>query len=76
MITLEQTIAAIRPCDPEAVAAARAHQERLTKPRGSLGVLEEVAVRLAGAAAVSPPPVPAPRRWPSSPPTTGSTPGA
>ncbi|GIH78827.1 nicotinate-nucleotide--dimethylbenzimidazole phosphoribosyltransferase [Planobispora longispora] len=60
MITLEQTIAAIRPCDPEAVAAARAHQERLTKPRGSLGVLEEVAVRLAGAAAVSPPPVPAP----------------
>ncbi|GGS91976.1 hypothetical protein GCM10010156_57810 [Planobispora rosea] len=60
MITLEQTIAAIRPCDPEAVAEARAHQDRLTKPRGSLGVLEDVAVRLAGIAAVSPPPVPAP----------------
>ena len=45
---LEQTIAAIRPADPAAVAEARAHQDRLTKPRGALGVLEEVAVRLAG----------------------------
>ncbi|WP_449063223.1 nicotinate-nucleotide--dimethylbenzimidazole phosphoribosyltransferase [Planomonospora algeriensis] len=60
MTILEQTLAAIRPADPEAVAEARAHQDRLTKPRGALGVLEEVAVRLAGAAAVSPPPIPAP----------------
>lgn len=43
-----------------ALAEARAHQDRLTKPRGSLGVLEEVAVRLAGAAGVCPPPMPTP----------------
>ncbi|GAT70923.1 nicotinate-nucleotide--dimethylbenzimidazole phosphoribosyltransferase [Planomonospora sp. ID91781] len=60
MTILEQTLAAIRPADPEAVAEARAHQDRLTKPRGALGALEEVAVRLAGAAAASPPPIPAP----------------
>ncbi|WP_326824588.1 nicotinate-nucleotide--dimethylbenzimidazole phosphoribosyltransferase [Streptosporangium sp. NBC_01756] len=60
MTVLEQTVAAIRPADPVALAAARAHQDSLTKPRGALGVLEEVAVRLAGAAAVSPPPLPVP----------------
>ncbi|MFI7535164.1 nicotinate-nucleotide--dimethylbenzimidazole phosphoribosyltransferase [Streptosporangium sp. NPDC049376] len=60
MTILEQTLAAIRPADPDALAEARAHQDRLTKPRGALGVLEEVAVRLAGAAAVNPPPLPAP----------------
>jgi nicotinate-nucleotide--dimethylbenzimidazole phosphoribosyltransferase len=57
---LQETIAAVRPADPAAIAAAREHQDRLTKPRGSLGALEEVAVRLAGAAGVSPPPMPAP----------------
>ncbi|MFI6504560.1 nicotinate-nucleotide--dimethylbenzimidazole phosphoribosyltransferase [Nonomuraea typhae] len=57
---LEETIAAIRPADARALADARAHQDRLTKPPGSLGVLEEVAVRLAGAAGVSPPPMPVP----------------
>ncbi|GGQ30413.1 nicotinate-nucleotide--dimethylbenzimidazole phosphoribosyltransferase [Streptosporangium pseudovulgare] len=60
MTLLEQTIAAIRPADPAALAAARAHQDSLTKPRGALGALEEVAVRLAGAAAVNPPPMPFP----------------
>ncbi|MGJ6960324.1 nicotinate-nucleotide--dimethylbenzimidazole phosphoribosyltransferase [Streptosporangium sp. G11] len=60
MTILEETIAAIRPADPAAVAEARAHQDRLTKPRGALGALEDVAVRLAGAAAVSPPPLPVP----------------
>ncbi|MGI5274350.1 nicotinate-nucleotide--dimethylbenzimidazole phosphoribosyltransferase [Nonomuraea sp. CA-218870] len=58
--TLTETLAALRPADPAVLADARAHQDRLTKPRGSLGALEEVAVRLAGAAGVSPPPVPAP----------------
>ncbi|NRQ35024.1 nicotinate-nucleotide--dimethylbenzimidazole phosphoribosyltransferase [Nonomuraea sp. NN258] len=57
---LAETLAAIRPADAQALADARAHQDRLTKPRGSLGALEEVAVRLAGAAGVSPPPMPAP----------------
>jgi nicotinate-nucleotide--dimethylbenzimidazole phosphoribosyltransferase len=53
---VEQTIAAIRPLDPDAIAAARALQARLTKPPGSLGLLEELGVRLAGLAGACPPP--------------------
>ncbi|MEU8323387.1 nicotinate-nucleotide--dimethylbenzimidazole phosphoribosyltransferase [Nonomuraea sp. NPDC048881] len=60
MSVLAETLAAIRPADPEALAEARAHQDRLTKPRGALGALEEVAVRLAGASGVCPPPMPEP----------------
>ncbi|GAA2901085.1 hypothetical protein GCM10010517_66860 [Streptosporangium fragile] len=60
MTIVEQTIAEIRPADAAAIAEARAHQDRLTKPRGALGALEDVAVRLAGASAVSPPPLPVP----------------
>ncbi|MFC0865315.1 nicotinate-nucleotide--dimethylbenzimidazole phosphoribosyltransferase [Sphaerimonospora cavernae] len=60
MTPIDETIAAIRPIDAKAMAEARAHQDRLTKPRGSLGVLEDVAVRLAGIAAVCPPPLPTP----------------
>jgi nicotinate-nucleotide--dimethylbenzimidazole phosphoribosyltransferase len=51
------TIEAIRPLDPEAMAAAREHQARLTKPAGSLGELEELSVRLAGLATACPPPL-------------------
>ncbi|MEV1178796.1 nicotinate-nucleotide--dimethylbenzimidazole phosphoribosyltransferase, partial [Nonomuraea sp. NPDC049784] len=54
---LAETLAAIRPADPRALAEARAYQDRLTKPRGSLGLLEEIAVRLSGAAGVTPPPM-------------------
>ncbi|GLX97939.1 nicotinate-nucleotide--dimethylbenzimidazole phosphoribosyltransferase [Herbidospora sp. NBRC 101105] len=50
----------ISPLDPAAMAEAGAHHDRLTKPRGALGALEDVAVRLAGIAAVSPPPLPEP----------------
>lgn len=60
MTSIDETISAIRPVDPEAMAEARAHQDRLTKPRGSLGALEDVAVRLAGIAAACPPPLPTP----------------
>ncbi|MFD0659077.1 nicotinate-nucleotide--dimethylbenzimidazole phosphoribosyltransferase [Thermocatellispora tengchongensis] len=60
MSLLYETIAAIEPADPAAVTEARAHQDRLTKPRGALGALEDVAVRLAGAAGCSPPPMPEP----------------
>lgn len=48
MNRLDSTLAAIRPLDEAAMAAARAHQDDLTKPPGSLGRLEEVAVQLAG----------------------------
>lgn len=57
---LADTLASLRPLDPAAVAAAREHQDRLTKPRGALGVLEDVSVQLAGLAGIDPPPVPEP----------------
>jgi nicotinate-nucleotide--dimethylbenzimidazole phosphoribosyltransferase len=60
MDLIAETIAAIRPLDEAAVKAARAHQDRLTKPRGALGVLEELSVRLAGLAGTCPPPLPEP----------------
>ncbi|MCW2568773.1 MAG: 5,6-dimethylbenzimidazole synthase [Mycobacterium sp.] len=57
---LEETIAAIAPADPAAVAAARDRQARMTKPAGSLGLLEDLSVQLAGLAGVCPPPLPSP----------------
>jgi nicotinate-nucleotide--dimethylbenzimidazole phosphoribosyltransferase len=59
-VTLETTLAAIRPADPAAMAAARDLQARLTKPAGSLGVLEDLSVRLSGLAGACPPPLPQP----------------
>jgi len=52
--------AAIGPLDDAAVAAARERQDRMTKPRGALGVLEDVSVQLAGLAGTCPAPVPEP----------------
>jgi nicotinate-nucleotide--dimethylbenzimidazole phosphoribosyltransferase len=57
-VDLTQTVAAIRPLDAVAMAAARDRQARLTKPPGSLGALEDLAVRLSGLAGQCPPPVP------------------
>lgn len=57
---LETTMAAIRPLDEQAMAAAADVQRRLTKPAGSLGVLEDLSVRLAGLAGACPPPLPEP----------------
>lgn len=54
------TVAAVRPLDVDATRQARERQDRLTKPRGALGVLEDVSVRLAGLAGVCPPPMPEP----------------
>jgi nicotinate-nucleotide--dimethylbenzimidazole phosphoribosyltransferase len=45
---LDQAVAAVTPLDEAAMAAARAHQDDLTKPPGSLGRLEALAVQLAG----------------------------
>jgi nicotinate-nucleotide--dimethylbenzimidazole phosphoribosyltransferase len=57
---LDEVRAAIKPLDQAAMSAARARQDLMTKPRGSLGVLEEVSVRLAGLAGACPPPMPEP----------------
>ena len=57
---LSRTLAALRPLDADAVAAAREHQDRLTKRKGSLGGLEDVSVQLAGLALTEPPPLPGP----------------
>ena len=45
---LQQTIEMIRPLDEEAMGKVRLRQHQLTKPRGSLGRLEELSVRIAG----------------------------
>ena len=45
---LEDIIKAIQPLDEAAMRAARARQDSLTKPRGSLGRLEELSIQLAG----------------------------
>jgi nicotinate-nucleotide--dimethylbenzimidazole phosphoribosyltransferase len=59
-VSLETTLAAIRPADAAAMAAARELQARLTKPAGSLGALEDLSVRLSGLAGACPPPMPEP----------------
>ena len=45
---LSAYIQAIRPADETVMAAARRRQERLAKPPGSLGQLEDMSIRLAG----------------------------
>ncbi len=47
-MNLEDSIKAILPLDEDAMRAARARQDLLTKPRGSLGRLEELSIQLAG----------------------------
>src|ERR1700761_5840617 len=60
MDPLADVIAEVIPPDAAAMTAAAERQDRMTKPRGSLGVLEEVSIRLAGLAGVCPPPLPEP----------------
>lgn len=57
---LEDTLAAIRPPDGAAAAAARERQLQLTKPPGALGFLEDLSAQLAGIAGECPPPLPEP----------------
>ncbi len=46
--TIYETIAKIRPADQEAIAKAAERQTNLAKPPGSLGLLEEISIRIAG----------------------------
>ena len=57
---LAQTLNAVHPADASSLAAARDRQDRLTKPHGALGVLEDISVQLSGIAGTCPPPAPEP----------------
>ncbi len=48
MTVLEKTTSAVRETDRVAERSARERQARLTKPAGSLGLLEDISVRIAG----------------------------
>ena len=48
MITLQSLISKIQPLDESAMEAARLRQDNLTKPRGSLGKLEHISIKMAG----------------------------
>jgi nicotinate-nucleotide--dimethylbenzimidazole phosphoribosyltransferase len=58
--SLGSTIAAVTPRCPSAERAARDRLDAMTKPPGSLGVLEDVAAQLAGIAGRCPAPLPTP----------------
>jgi nicotinate-nucleotide--dimethylbenzimidazole phosphoribosyltransferase len=47
-MSIESLISRIQPLDQTAMAAARARQDMLTKPQGSLGRLESLSIQLAG----------------------------
>lgn len=48
MERLEQVISQVKPLNEEAMQAARIRQDSLTKPKGSLGKLEEISIKVAG----------------------------
>ncbi|HVB92877.1 MAG TPA: nicotinate-nucleotide--dimethylbenzimidazole phosphoribosyltransferase [Acidimicrobiales bacterium] len=56
----DDAVTRVRPVDAGAAVKAQAHQDRLTKPPGSLGRLEAAGAQLAAIARCSPPPVPEP----------------
>ena len=48
METIESIIKAIQPLDQNAIQAASERQDKLTKPKGSLGRLEQLSIQIAG----------------------------
>lgn len=58
MRILRDTIESVRPADKGALARAQARLDRLTKPVGSLGRLEELAARYIAITGKIPPPLP------------------
>jgi nicotinate-nucleotide--dimethylbenzimidazole phosphoribosyltransferase len=60
MSAFTDAAASVGELDAEAERAAAAHHDRLTKPRGALGRLETIGIRLAAISGAMPPPLPAP----------------
>ena len=58
--SFDDAVARLVPLDQQAAADAAIHHDRLTKPKGSLGRLESLAVQLAGISGSCPPSVPEP----------------
>jgi nicotinate-nucleotide--dimethylbenzimidazole phosphoribosyltransferase len=59
-VTFADAVARLRPLDTAAASEAADLHDRLAKPRGALGALETVGIRLAAISGDSPPPVPEP----------------
>jgi len=57
-MTLQDAIAAVRPLDQDGLARAKRRLDRLTKPLGSLGRLEELAARYVAITGEERPPIP------------------
>ncbi|WLW56412.1 nicotinate-nucleotide--dimethylbenzimidazole phosphoribosyltransferase [Streptomyces sp. YU58] len=57
---LGETVAQIRPLDAKALGEAWERQKRMTKPPGSLGMLEIISAQLSGLSRQCPPPIPEP----------------
>ncbi|MEO7586466.1 MAG: nicotinate-nucleotide--dimethylbenzimidazole phosphoribosyltransferase, partial [Arachnia sp.] len=57
---MARTVAAVQPASPDVLAEAQQRQAQLTKPPGSLGVLEVLGNRLAAMAGHCPAPIPEP----------------
>ncbi len=60
MTPFDEAIAHLTPLDAVAEADAAELEDRLAKPRGALGLLETVGIRLAAIAGACPPPIPEP----------------
>jgi nicotinate-nucleotide--dimethylbenzimidazole phosphoribosyltransferase len=59
-MTIAAVVERVRPVDAAAAVAAREHLDRLTKPRRSLGRVEDLGAQLAAIAGAVPPPLPVP----------------
>jgi len=57
---LQDTLRGIRPLDAKALGEAWDRQKRMTKPAGSLGMLEIISAQLCGLSRKCPPPIPEP----------------
>ncbi len=57
---LSETLRTIRPLDAKALGEAWDRQKRMTKPAGSLGMLEIISAQLSGLSRKCPPPIPEP----------------